>query len=309
MKPVVIIAIASILFIPIDVFAIEYNEYGQPKTYLKGNFHGCEDGLWIGSFEVEGTGEKIETAQVYLFDEKGFQTKTKLHYIDGTLRISPDGNDDYPPIEYVLIRSAPHEDFSFSPICFELPDWIKSTALWWATDVITDEDFVLMIQFLIENQIIVVSQSEVISSSNDGIPTWIKTSAQWWAEDKIDDMTFLKSIEFLVSSGIIIISTNDEVEEDVNSATATSYEEGFSGLYCKQDGNWVQMTGKYTNGPNAYSSIFFKFGVLDSQDRVVATGLTNINNVSPYQTKMFEANTDWSGDFKECIIEVHDAFP
>jgi hypothetical protein len=35
-----------------------------------------------------------------------------------------------------------------------LPNWIKDTAEWWATGKVTDKDFVLGIQYLIEHGII-----------------------------------------------------------------------------------------------------------------------------------------------------------
>jgi hypothetical protein len=97
--------------------------------------------------------------------------------------------------------------------------------------------------------------------------------------------------------------------ETITEGESTSFEEGFSGLYCKQDGVFVDMTGKYTNGAESYSSIYFKLGVLDNQDRIVSTGIGTIYNIAPYQTKMFDATAEWSGDFKECIIEVDTAFP
>ncbi|MBT4326759.1 MAG: hypothetical protein HOD60_07600 [Candidatus Nitrosopelagicus sp.] len=103
---------------------------------------------------------------------------------------------------------------------------------------------------------------------------------------------------------IISVSSSDVTIE----GESTSFDEGFSGLYCKQDGIFVEMTGKYTNGVESYSSIYFKLGVLDNQDRIVATGLGSISNVAPYQTKMFSAMAEWSGDFKECVIEVDTAF-
>ena len=97
--------------------------------------------------------------------------------------------------------------------------------------------------------------------------------------------------------------------ETITEGESTSFEEGFSGLYCKQDGEFVEMTGKYTNGAESYSSIYFKLGVLDNQDRIVSTGIGTIYNIAPYQTKMFDASAEWSGDFKECIIEIDTAFP
>ncbi|MGI0098102.1 MAG: peptidase, partial [Nitrosopumilaceae archaeon] len=36
----------------------------------------------------------------------------------------------------------------------KIPNWIKSNAGWWADDLISDDDFVKGIQYLVENKII-----------------------------------------------------------------------------------------------------------------------------------------------------------
>jgi hypothetical protein len=38
----------------------------------------------------------------------------------------------------------------------EIPSWIKRNAAWWAQDLISDEEYVQEIQFLVEQGIIVV---------------------------------------------------------------------------------------------------------------------------------------------------------
>ena len=98
--------------------------------------------------------------------------------------------------------------------------------------------------------------------------------------------------------------------ESIDDVKVTSTE-GFSGLYCKRSssGNYVEMTGKYTNGPDYYSTVYFTLGVLDYQDRIVSTGLGDVSNIGPYQTKIFDARAPWTEDFKECIIEVDTAYP
>jgi len=98
---------------------------------------------------------------------------------------------------------------------------------------------------------------------------------------------------------------------DIETKTGeTISEEGFSGLYCTQDEyGFVTMTGRFTNGPDSYSTVWFTLGVLDYQDRIVATGLGSVKNIGPFQTKIFDASASWSGDFKECIIEVDTAYP
>jgi hypothetical protein len=36
----------------------------------------------------------------------------------------------------------------------KIPNWIKNNAGWWADDLISDDDFVKGIQYLVENKII-----------------------------------------------------------------------------------------------------------------------------------------------------------
>ena len=293
--------IPLLLLVPVNVFAIEYNEQGLPKTYLKGNFHECNDGLWIGSFEVEGTGEKITQAKVFIYGENGVRTKITSLYPDGTLRISPDGNNDYPLIEWVLVRSTPHEDFTFSPICFELPDWIKSTALWWSADAITDEDFILMIQFLIQNQIIIVSQSEVISEGSDEIPTWIKTSAQWWGEGVITDMEFLRSIEYLVNHGIIQVQSGTSFE------TASENNVFSEVVECRVDstGTYVKVGISLTNNNNVPVNVEYVVQLFDEFGNLLTMSVYYFWEVNPSSTQFDSVLLDNVGNLSNCGIHIN----
>ncbi len=91
---------------------------------------------------------------------------------------------------------------------------------------------------------------------------------------------------------------------------STTSTEGFSGLYCTQtDYGIVKMTGQFTNGPDFYSSIWFTLGILDHNGRIVATGVGDVSNIGPFQTKMFDASASWDGNYKECIIEIDFAVP
>ena len=88
----------------------------------------------------------------------------------------------------------------------EIPSWIKNNAGWWATDQIDDSSFLLGIQYLIKEGIMVIPPTETSeSSSSQEVPGWIKNNAGWWAEGQIDDNTFVSGIQFLISAGIIII--------------------------------------------------------------------------------------------------------
>jgi len=87
----------------------------------------------------------------------------------------------------------------------EIPSWIKDNAGWWAEDAIDDETFVQAIQYLINEGIMNIPQTESGESSGNKIPDWIKNNAEWWADGQINDETFVNGIQYLVSNGIISV--------------------------------------------------------------------------------------------------------
>jgi len=84
-----------------------------------------------------------------------------------------------------------------------IPDWIRNNALWWSEDQIDDDTFIQGIEYLIKNQIIVISSTQQETSNSQEIPDWIRNNAKWWVSNQIDDKTFAQGLEFLIKNGII----------------------------------------------------------------------------------------------------------
>jgi hypothetical protein len=87
-----------------------------------------------------------------------------------------------------------------------VPDWIRNNAGWWAMGEITDSDFVSGIEFMLENNIIILSN--VPSSGNastEEIPIWIRNNALWWSQDLISEDEFVNSLKFLIQEKVLII--------------------------------------------------------------------------------------------------------
>jgi len=88
----------------------------------------------------------------------------------------------------------------------EMPGWIKNNAGWWATDQIDDSSFLKGIEYLINEEIMIISSIETSGSSGSQlVPPWIKNNAGWWAEGQIDDNSFVAGIQWLISNGIIVV--------------------------------------------------------------------------------------------------------
>ena len=91
-----------------------------------------------------------------------------------------------------------------APAAVSIPDWVRSSAGWWAEGLITDRDFAGGIQYLVEAGTILVPLPEGPGAGGAGrIPDWVRSSAGWWAEGLITDRDFAGGIQYLVSEGII----------------------------------------------------------------------------------------------------------
>ena len=88
-----------------------------------------------------------------------------------------------------------------------VPDWVKNTAGWWATDAISETEFVNAIEFLVNENIMQVSVTQT-SETSQSVPDWVKNTAGWWATDTISETEFVNAIQFLVKNGIISISNS-----------------------------------------------------------------------------------------------------
>jgi len=126
-------------------------------------------------------------------------------------------------IEYVLFMIIffivlINFQFSFSEgDDLTLPQWIKYNAGWWSVGQISDTEFINGIKWLIENDIILIENTEgviYVSDSAEKIPSWVRNNSFFWATDKIKDRDFLNSIEYLIRIEVIKIHSDEESEDE-----------------------------------------------------------------------------------------------
>jgi len=105
-----------------------------------------------------------------------------------------------------------------------LPSWLKTTAVWWGEDKISDQDFVNALKYLVENKLLVIPEPEIpepscgpglvldesidecvihdeldttgifidtIDEQQKIVVSWIKVTTLWWGQDKISDQDFI----------------------------------------------------------------------------------------------------------------------
>ncbi len=84
-----------------------------------------------------------------------------------------------------------------------IPGWIKEVAAFWCDDKIDDSSFIEGIQYLIDNDIIIVPATSSGYGGSQAIPSWVKNNACWWSQNLISDDDFASGLQYLVGQGII----------------------------------------------------------------------------------------------------------
>ena len=93
----------------------------------------------------------------------------------------------------------------------QIPDWIKDVAGWWASGVISETEFLTGIEYLVNNNIILINFvpcNDMIQSQygdTKSVPDWIKNNASWWSDTLIDDIDFINGLQYLIEYKIIKI--------------------------------------------------------------------------------------------------------
>jgi len=135
----------------------------------------------------------------------------------------------------------------------QIPGWIKDVAGWWANDQISENEFVTGIEYLINNNIILLDfvpcnyeiQSQTISPSKS-VPDWIKNNANWWSENLIDDIDFFNGLQYLIEHKIIKIDNKKILGkvplEDIRFSTSWQVDKNF--LVFVQS-SFFEVYGKY----------------------------------------------------------------
>jgi len=155
-------------------------------------------GIGFGNFGEYDEAKKYFTRALEI-EPDNFVTKNYLDYLEKTIKKYP-------------TKSTEKSSYLLNLEKNEIPYWIKTNAGWWASDKISDTDFIVGIQYLVKNKIIRLDSESVEKNSSNIIPSWIKNNAKWWSAGKISDEDFLNGIKYLITIGIINIDVQENSE-------------------------------------------------------------------------------------------------
>lgn len=174
-----------------------------------------------------------------------------------------------------------------------IPAWIKGVANYWVEGNISDDEFGEAITFLIEQGILKVEMPQTADSS-----ALNKKITELEAENK----KLKNEISQLKEQNAVLQNKQSLQKPETQNTKAPT---GFSGLVCKKGyGGYVELHGKYTNGPESYSFITISFAIIGNNEEVLDRGSAIISNIGPHETKSFTAFSTYSGDFKRCDVQI-----
>ena len=199
-------------------------------------------GIGFGNFGEYDEAKKY-FARALEIEPDNFVTKNYLVHLEKTIKKYPTKSTEKPSYLLNLEKN-------------EIPYWIKTNAGWWASDKISDADFIAGIQYLVKNKIIRLDSKTVEKNSSNIIPAWIKNNAKWWSTGKISDENFLNGIKYLIVNSMINVGVqeNSEMIKKELERTAWNFERYLEKI--KRD---IENEDRYIEYPNPSDSVIIKY--------------------------------------------------
>ena len=132
-----------------------------------------------------------------------------------------------------------------------VPDWVKNNAAWWGNDLISDDDFISGIQYMIEAGIITIPSTTRSSATSDTIPDWVKNNALWFGNDEISENDFVNGLQYLIKMGIMQVSSSAVSDDGVSESQYQSSPQETTESQSSGNAGLDEMLAQCQGGENA----------------------------------------------------------
>ena len=173
----------------------------------------------------------------------------------------------------------------------QIPEWVKGIAEFWAEDKITDEEYINAMKFLIENDIIKISDPEVAELKNEIIELnqKIELLESW---DK--GTTAIELVEMESTSDPKLIqeyyeSGQLEREEQLDKNGDTEWVKKY------YETGELELQEQYDDGDRKWRSVYYKSGQLDQRIKISDNNKFESARIY-YETGEFEAKVNYNDE-------------
>jgi len=182
----------------------------------------------------------------------------------------------------------------------QIPGWVKNVAGWWGSGIVSENEFVSGIEYLINNNIILLDfvpcNDKIQSQYGDtkSVPDWIKNNANWWSDNLIDDITFINGLQYLIEHKIIKIDNKKILGkvplEDI-----------------KFSSSWTMDKNSLVFAQSAFFEIYGVYGncAMDGDEQVWKSVVLGLN---PNKMDMYNEVAVWNDPQKIVVVYPYFTF-
>ena len=192
----------DLTFVDSDVFK-KYEDY-----LLVGDIHHGKiskfklnenrDGFIFNDPQLQDNVLNIDESSDEITFAEGFLGVTSIEFgPDGFLYVTSFGDSS-------IFRIVPSEILNTKEVT--IPNWLKKNVEYWVTDRIDNPTFISVMKFLIEKNILVLSDFSGKENSLFSLELF-KKNAESWKNDEITDSEFGERVEFLIYNNLINLDT------------------------------------------------------------------------------------------------------
>jgi|TARA_B100001750_G_scaffold173074_1_gene141292 hypothetical protein len=188
----------------------------------------------------------------------------------------------------------------------QIPNWIKNVAGWWASNEISEKEFLTGLTYLVNNNIIFIPfmPCGLAAATADSDPTleaklvpdWVKNNAEWWATDQINDADFLNGIQYLISNDILGID-NKKIKGKVSIDDV------------KFSPAWTVDKDKMVFVSSAFFEVYGQYGdcVIDPSDGI-SKWKSNMLALNPNKMDMYNEVAVWNDPQNAVVVYPYFTF-
>jgi hypothetical protein len=137
----------------------------------------------------------------------------------------------------------------------EVPVWIKSVVSLWGLEKITDDDFVSILEYLIEKDIIKIPHESSFENTKElKMLSWVKGNLNVWSQGEIPNSEFFKNMNWLMENKFI---KSDKMQQ--KSQEELKYEEYLFNKYLRDIKNNISKEKRYIEYSNPSQDVIKKF--------------------------------------------------
>lgn len=196
-----------------DVQVIEYQEYDILEAIFSLFNGGTQPAQLIGHSMLYLNDTNADTWEYSSYLDLSESTETDCPILNATINSGQSANinlcflipkDNSTGYSIVANNDKYFMDMDAKEFVLEsIPDWFKSTAGDWCSDIITESDFTNSTQSYIQDDTINVLRGQNGTDTGAQTPAWVKNNACQWSNSQISDYEFLDGIYWLIDNGKI----------------------------------------------------------------------------------------------------------